>query len=271
MKPKISIITITFNSEKTLEETIQSVINQGYDNLEYLIIDGGSKDHTLKIVEKYREKIAVVISEPDKGISDAFNKGIANATGEIIGIINSDDTLLPGALREIADAYDPSVDVYRGNTVYENVNTGYRFSDKPSLEFPVSKYMQIRVCHQGTFVTKAAYLRVGGYNIDIRYIMDMDMLFRLYKAGCKFKYVPYDIAVFYSGGATSDPFYKKVRERYRVIRNNGGSIATAIIVNIHCVAKDIAKIIFDKLFGENFKYMLRGRKKLPQTDDKRRG
>ena len=74
--PKISIITITYNSEKTLEETIQSVITQEYDNLEYLIIDGGSKDKTLEIVDKYRDKISFVISERDKGISDAFNKGI---------------------------------------------------------------------------------------------------------------------------------------------------------------------------------------------------
>ena len=264
--PKISIVTITYNSEKTLEETIKSVIRQGYDNLEYLIIDGGSKDNTMDIVQKYKEYIAFSISEPDKGISDAFNKGIKYATGEIIGIINSDDTLMPGALRVIADAYDPNVDVYRGHTVYENINTSYRFSNKPSMEFPVNQYMKISVCHQGTFITKAAYQRVGGYNVDIRYIMDMDLLFRLYNAGCKFKYIPYDIAVFYSGGATSDPFYKKIKERYRVIRNNGGAMSTAIIVNIHCVAKDIIKIFFDALLGENFKYMLRGRKKLPQTE-----
>lgn len=91
---KISVITITYNSEETLEDTIKSVISQEYDNLEYLIIDGGSKDHTLDIVQKYRDKIAVVVSEPDNGISDAFNKGIKLASGEIIGIINSDDLLL---------------------------------------------------------------------------------------------------------------------------------------------------------------------------------
>ena len=88
--PKISIVTITYNSEKTLEETIQSVVSQEYNNFEYLIIDGGSTDHTLDIVNKYRDKIAVVVSETDKGISDAFNKGIRLATGEIIGIINSE-------------------------------------------------------------------------------------------------------------------------------------------------------------------------------------
>ena len=102
-RPKISIITISFNSDKTLEDTINSVISQDYPNLEYLIVDGGSKDRTLDIVDKYRDKIDVVVSEPDKGISDAFNKGIQLATGEIIGIINSDDLLMPGALQEISD------------------------------------------------------------------------------------------------------------------------------------------------------------------------
>lgn len=103
MIPKISIVTITYNSEKTLEETILSVVNQNYCNLEYLIIDGGSKDSTLKIEDKYRDKISFVISEPDKGIIDAFNKGIKYASGDIIGIINSDDILCDGALQAIAD------------------------------------------------------------------------------------------------------------------------------------------------------------------------
>ena len=95
MLPKISIVTITFNSEHTVEETIKSVISQDYPNLEYIIIDGASKDGTLAVVDKYRGKIAKVISEPDNGISDAFNKGIRHSTGDIIGIINSDDVLLP--------------------------------------------------------------------------------------------------------------------------------------------------------------------------------
>ena len=101
--PKISIITITFNSEKTLEETIESVLSQNYPNLEYLIIDGGSSDGTLEIVKRYKDKIDFVISEPDRGISDAFNKGIRYATGEIVGIINSDDLLLPDALHKVAE------------------------------------------------------------------------------------------------------------------------------------------------------------------------
>ena len=115
MQPKISIVTITFNSENTVEETIKSVISQDYSNLEYIIIDGASTDRTLEVVNKYRDRIARIVSEPDKGISDAFNKGIRYATGDVIGIINSDDILLPGALQAVAAAYEEGVGVYRGN------------------------------------------------------------------------------------------------------------------------------------------------------------
>ena len=94
-KPKISIITVCYNSEAHIEEAILSVINQSYDNKEYLVIDGGSKDGTLNIIEKYKDRIDYFVSEPDKGISDAFNKGIKAASGDIIGILNSDDFSIP--------------------------------------------------------------------------------------------------------------------------------------------------------------------------------
>ena len=93
-KPKISIITVCYNSEAHLEEAMLSIINQSYANKEYIVIDGGSKDNTLAIIDKYRDKIDYFVSEPDKGISDAFNKGIKAATGDIIGIINSDDFMI---------------------------------------------------------------------------------------------------------------------------------------------------------------------------------
>lgn len=92
---KISIVTICFNSAKTIEETIKSVLAQGYDNLDYVIIDGASTDGTMDIVERYRNHFSVVVSEKDKGISDAFNKGIKNSKGSVICFINSDDVMLP--------------------------------------------------------------------------------------------------------------------------------------------------------------------------------
>ena len=87
--PKVSIITIAYNSSETIEETIQSVVAQDYENLEYIIIDGDSKDGTLELVNRYQDRIARIVSEPDKGIYDAMNKGVQCATGEIVGILNS--------------------------------------------------------------------------------------------------------------------------------------------------------------------------------------
>lgn len=263
LNPKISIITITYNSGKTLEETIKSVVSQNYDNLEYVIIDGGSKDNTLKIIDKYQDKIAVVVSEPDKGISDAFNKGIRKATGEIIGIINSDDLLLPGALEALAENYDEEIDVYRGRLLINNSRTGFTYSSgKPTLICPVNSYLKLNVCHPSTFICKKAYDRVGLYKTDVKYVMDIDMLFRLTRAGCKFKYVPQELALFNIGGATSSAFYKKVSERYRVIRENEGSVCLGLYVAIRCMIKDIVKLILDTLFGENFKNILLKRKNI---------
>ena len=259
--PRISIVTITFNSEKTLEETIKSVISQDYDNLEYLIIDGGSKDGTLSIIERYKEKISVVVSEPDEGISDAFNKGIRLATGEIIGIINSDDQLLPGALRIVSSYYSPELDVYRGEYIYHNSHTGYSYpSGAPAMICVPSKYIGMNVCHPSTFVTKRAYNKCGGYKVYLRYIMDIDMLFRLYAANCVFIHIPHNLAIFNTGGTTDDSFYKKVKERYLVIRENGGSFFLGCYVSSLCMVKDIIKRIIDVLFGENFKYKLLRRK-----------
>lgn len=265
--PHISVITITYNSEKTLEKTIQSVLSQKYDNLEYIIIDGGSKDGTLNIINKYRDKIAVVVSEPDNGISDAFNKGIKYATGEIIGIINSDDLLMPGALKAIVDCYSPEIDVYRGRLLINNPHTGFKYSSgKPTLYCPVTSYLKLNVCHPSTFVTKRAYNKVGGYKVYLKYIMDMDMLFRLTSANCSFAYVPYDLAQFNLGGVSGCVFYKRIYERYRVVRENDGSFIFGFYVATRCMVKDIVKLMMDKLFGEDFKNALLRRKNL--SDDK---
>ena len=156
MEPKISIITITYNSDATIEETIRSVTMQDYPALEYVIIDGGSTDGTLDIIQKYRDQIQIVISEPDKGISDAFNKGIARATGEIIGIINSDDILLPGALQEVAEAYNPQVDIYSGLILFWNEDTDETFPSYPDVSFDTLK-LQYNVAHTARFVRKDAY------------------------------------------------------------------------------------------------------------------
>src|SRR3954469_25975702 len=103
--PKISIVTPSFNQEQFLEETILSVLNQHYPNLEYIIIDGGSKDNSVDIIKKYADRLTFWISEPDKGQSDGINKGLCRCTGEIVTWLNSDDCYLEGTLHKVANYF----------------------------------------------------------------------------------------------------------------------------------------------------------------------
>lgn len=242
--PKISIITITYNSERTLEETIKSVIEQSYPNLEYLIIDGGSKDSTLSIVDKYREYINYLVSEPDKGISDAFNKGIRAATGEIIGIVNSDDLLLPHALETLLEEYDEQVEVYRGEMIVWDQEKNLKYKSIPSMIFK-PEIKNVVINHQATFVTKKAYERYGLFKVNYRYMMDQDLLIRLYQGGAKFKYIPRELAVSRCGGVTDHTNFKKgLHEYLSMIKENGGTK--------WLVAKMAVRVTFYRIFKETF-------------------
>jgi glycosyltransferase involved in cell wall biosynthesis len=244
--PKISIITVTYNSVRTLERTILSVIKQNYANLEYIIVDGGSKDGTLDIIEKYHEYITAWVSEPDKGISDAFNKGIAMATGDVIGIINSDDGLLPGALDAVADAYEKDVDVYRGNMEYWNEEKDTRYTEKPSMHFRYDG--RNRIDHSSTFVSKAAYEEYGVFDVECHYVMDYDLLMRFEKAGAKFKHIDETLAFFTLGGVTFTPFIQKRRkEIVYMLRKNG---ANTLQVGSFFVVKYL-KMFINKVFGKD--------------------
>ena len=249
--PKISIITITYNSEKTVEDTIMSVVSQNYPSLEYLIIDGGSKDKTLDIVEKYRDKISFVVSEPDKGISDAFNKGIKYATGEIIGIINSDDLLMPNALQAVADAYEPSVEVYRGNLIIWNFETGNKVRSIPAVKFPIYSFSKPAICHPSTFVAKDAYDRYGTYRVDFKNLMDVDLLMRFYKAKAKFKHVNKELAVFRLGGVTSNPFWKKLNEVKNLYLGNGSGYLWASIMVLWYVLYSSSVFILKRILSDD--------------------
>jgi glycosyltransferase involved in cell wall biosynthesis len=135
-QPRITIVTPCYNSERFLEETILSVLDQGWENLEYIIVDGGSTDGTVDIIRKYEKHLAAWISEPDQGMYDAVNKGFALGTGEIFAWINSDDTYLPGSLQVAADVFiqQPDVQWITGKTVYTDTDSE-RVKDWPLLMY----------------------------------------------------------------------------------------------------------------------------------------
>lgn len=221
MSCKISIITITYNSEKTLEDTIKSVIAQDYENLEYIIIDGGSKDKTLEIVGKYQEYISYFVSEPDRGICDAFNKGIDAATGEIIGIINSDDFLCPGALSEVARAYHSGIDVIYGKG--KRLFPDGRLEDYLPRKISFLKYGMALV-HPSTFVTKSAYIKYGMFDLRYKGCMDRELLLRMKTQGAKFAHVDAYLSVYRMGGFSDNNYQEVVaKERDEISIKYGAS------------------------------------------------
>lgn len=238
--PRISVITVSYNSSSTIEQTIKSVIGQDYLNKEYIIIDGNSTDGTKDIVARYKEYVDIFVSEKDNGISDAFNKGIACATGDLIVLINSDDYLLQGVLSKVALQYDGYSDLFCGNLLLWNPITGYKCAIKPSLEFPTMPFFR-RPAHQGVFVTKELYLRLGGYDEKLHYAMDLDFLMRATRNKAKFKYMDINIAVFRLGGATSDSIFKKRKEYVYLIRKNGGNILQAYVYYSFLILSQVLK------------------------------
>ena len=264
MNVKISLVTITFNSEKTLEETIESVINQNYDNLEYLIIDGGSSDGTLGSVDKYKDYISYFISEQDNGISNAFNKGVRAATGDVVGIINSDDILLPGTLNALVSNYDPQIDVYGFNVLPwdSEKHVIYRENTAPSKDFHCI-YQPHNVAHPGRFIKKEAYSKFGLYNEDMHYLMDHDLLVRFYRNGAVFKNIDHDGALFRIGGATNDSI-KKMKNDYKLYTiNNGGSIVSFYFYYAYKVVIHSLKRMLYSVFKPETIQKMRGRKFLP--------
>ncbi|MDA7689389.1 glycosyltransferase [Candidatus Pelagibacter sp.] len=175
-KPLISIITVTLNSEKYLKETLKSIFNQKYKNYELIIIDGKSNDKTLNIIKKNIKKINLYKSEKDKGIYDAFNKGIKLASGDLIGIVNSDDILKPNALKILVKYYNkyPKMDFFFGSVKkHWGILHGY---NKWKIFYTWAFYSGHST---GFFIKKDAAKLVGCYNLKYKYHADWDYMYRM--------------------------------------------------------------------------------------------
>ncbi|WP_160674375.1 glycosyltransferase family 2 protein [Clostridium sp. C8-1-8] len=200
--PFFSIVTVSYNSEKTIKDTIESVLNQSYKSYEYIIIDGSSTDKTLDIVKSYEREFQgklAYISEKDKGIYDAMNKGINMSKGSFVGIINSDDWYESDALEKIYNQHmkDNAVDiiygtlrVIRNEKEYGIERTNYDFLNEKMIPHPT------------TFIRKAVYSKEGGYNTEYRYAADYDYMLSLKDKGYRFTFTNDIIANYREGGAT---------------------------------------------------------------------
>jgi len=220
---KITVITISYNSRRYLAECMDSVLSQEYPELEYILVDGGSTDGTADLIRERAGKDSRIrwISEPDEGIADAFNKGLALATGELVGILNSDDTYAPDALGRVAEAYSlhPECDVFYGDMCrFEGERE--LFVVKPVAPGPAI-WHEMPLNHPATFVTRRAYEAVGRFDADLRVAMDYDLVLRLYLNGFRFHYLPHVLARMRYGGASDERFLQTLREVSAIAVNHG--------------------------------------------------
>lgn len=231
-KPFFSIITISFNSEKTIERTIKSVLAQTNKNYEYIVVDGNSKDATLDIIKKYEPLFEGRMSwksEPDKGIYDAMNKGICRSKGDMIGIVNSDDWLEPDALENVWNAFEEngkSLDaVYCGwiKFHYDNgdvqvMKTNHEFLKK----WAESKYEVAGIRHPAVFVPLKLYDRFGVFDEKMKIKADTDLLLRLYFGKVEFFYFNIVVTNMADGGVSNSSYlkacndYKAILKKYDV-------------------------------------------------------
>lgn len=217
LNPVVSIVTVCYNAVKTIEETIKSVISQDYQNIEYIIVDGGSKDGTLEVIKKYEKKITRWISEPDKGIYDAMNKGIIMASGEWILFRNSGDLFYDeqSVSKVFSNAIDHSIDILHGDCQlrdgkwYKNI--------KPDIELDEYNGFSMPVLHPSTFVRTCIH-KSRLFSLDYRSSSDFDFFLHLIKENKKFLYVPELLSIMdASCGMSVDNISLVYNENYRIL------------------------------------------------------
>lgn len=229
---KISIITPVYNSATTIEKTILSVIAQKRtSSIEYIIIDGGSKDETIQVVNKYIEHIDVFISEPDCGPYDAMNKGIIRASGEIIGIINSDDWYLDGAIAKVEQEFCKDENIF---IVYAPIKNYYK-GEYVATFFPgdLNKLLfRFTLNHPSCFIKKEAYNLVGLYNLEYAIAADYDLILRLFSSGLKFHCVSIPLASYSLSGMSSSAIpldrIRLIHECWKISCSNSNRFSTKI-------------------------------------------
>ena len=237
---KISIVTAVYNNREVVVDAIESILTQSFSNVELVLIDGGSTDGSLDALAIYRDRISVLVSEPDSGIYDALNKGIRLASGDVVGLLHSDDLLADEhTLKRVADAFaDPDIDAVYGDLVY------VRRSDPTE----VVRYWRAGAFtidnlswgwmppHPTFYVRRHLYERLGGFDVTYRIAADYDCMLRFLTHGVRVKYLPHLLVKMRMGGASNRSIGNillKSREDYRALAQNGiGGMRALIGKNI---------------------------------------
>jgi glycosyltransferase involved in cell wall biosynthesis len=233
-KPLISIVTPSFNQGQYIEETILSVLKQGYPNIEYIVVDGGSTDNTIEILKKYESQIQWV-SEEDRGQADAVNKGIKMATGEIIGWLNSDDTYEPGCVQKVVECFlkSPEIVLIYGNgrqMNQEGKNIKPLIVNKITFE-KLSK--KNKLLQPSIFFKKEAIENIGYLNPDLHFVMDFELWVRFFKRHEKqTKYIPEYLSSWRIHYDTKTSLNRDniFQELFEVLQNHYGYISSSWMV-----------------------------------------
>lgn len=249
---KISIITATYNSGKTIADTLDSVATQSHDDVEHIVVDGQSNDDTLSILDAHRGRIARLVSEPDQGIYDAMNKGIGMATGEVIGLLNSDDVFADrDSLSEVAAVMqDPDVDCCYGDLVY--VDSGdlsriVRYWKSRPYEAGLFRKGWVPP-HPTFYVRRHVYERYGRFDLNYRLAADFELMLRfLEKHRIRSVYIPRVLVKMRLGGATNQSLaniFKQNVEIYRSARQ-------------HQIGMSVAKFVLGKIWARSAQFLSR--------------
>ena len=225
---KVSIITSCFNREATIGQAIESVLNQDYPNIEYIIIDGASTDKSLEIIKKHKDKITKIVSEPDKGMYEALNKGIRLASGDIIGLVHSDDFLYaPNTISKIVTTFQKTnADFIYGNGLFVDPEK----TNKVIRNWEIGKYSKWKVkhgwlpLHPTCYIKKSCIDKLGLYDESYKIAADSDFLVRyLYEANLKVYYLNEYIVRMRMGGLSTDKKRRKKmwEEDIRMYRSHG--------------------------------------------------
>lgn len=252
----VSIITVTYNAEKFLIETIESVLNQTYSNIEYIIIDGGSTDNTLNIIKSYVNKFEgrlKYISEKDNGLYDAMNKGIKLSKGSIIGIINSDDYYMSDTVEKVVNVVNKhNVDIVYGNVLRQGIK------DIEDLSFIIkSNYKNLNrymsVSHPTCFLTKELYLSIGNFDTSYKIAADYDLLSRCKRDNRKFYHIDDVLAFYRLGGINNKYYWTSYREGCRVRKSytsKGNYLKVGIKEFINLIYPNVRNKILIMIIGE---------------------
>jgi glycosyltransferase involved in cell wall biosynthesis len=183
-RPFVSIVTPSLNQGRFLEQTINSVLSQGYDRLEYIVMDGGSTDGSADIIRRYADRLAYWVSEPDRGQVDAINRGIQRSTGDIVAYLNADDYYLPGGFAAAVDAFaaQPSAGfVYGSGLVVDE--SGREIGNVPARDFDLDALVfgAMYMIQDAVFMSRRALVEVGPFSSDMEYVFDWDMFIRIAK------------------------------------------------------------------------------------------